>query len=189
MREPTTRIGRGLTIVAMVLAGLFGLLAVLFAVGETFVDPGGWQAVGLTSLWLVPLVLLLVLALTRPSAAQPALEALTVIWVGLALWSAVAPQSWRAFENSNGPIRALACLALMLPVAALGWRRPLPAGVMLLVIGVAPTLAAGSAPLRVMAVPTVVVGALLLTAWLVESGFQHRTTSTGPPTLPTPHTP
>jgi hypothetical protein len=113
---------------------------------------------------------------------------LTGVCVGVSLWSAVAPQGWRAFENSSGPLRALAGLALMLPVAELGWRRPLSAGVMLLVIGVAPLLAAGSAPLWVMAVPTVVIGALLLAAGLVESGHQDGTTSNGPPTLPTPHT-
>ena len=45
MTEYTSRGGRGLRITALVLAGLFGLLAVMFAVGETFADPGGWQAV------------------------------------------------------------------------------------------------------------------------------------------------
>jgi hypothetical protein len=78
-----SRAARGLTIMAMVLAGLFGLLAVMFTAGETFADPGGWEAVGLTALWLVPLIVLLGLALARPSVAQPVLEALTAVWWSL----------------------------------------------------------------------------------------------------------
>jgi len=186
MTESTTRAGRGLRITAMVLASLFGLLAVMFAVGETFADPGGWQAVGLVALWVVPLVVLLVLALARPSVAQPVLEALTAVWVVAALWSIVTPDTWRTFENTHGPVRALACLALLLPVVALGWHRPMPAAVMLLVIGVAAVLAVGSAPLHVVALPAIVFGALLLAAALVERGHEHGPAA-GPPNLTTPH--
>jgi hypothetical protein len=181
-----TRAGRGLTIVAMVLAGLFGVVAVMFTAGETIADPGGWQAVGLIALWLVPLVVLLVLALTRPSVAQPVLEALAALWVAAALWSIVAPHTWRSFESANGPLRAVAFLVLMLPIAGLGWQRPLRAGVMLLVIGVAAVFAVGSAPLHVVALPAVVIGAVLLAAGLVEHGHRQGTT-TGPPNLTTPH--
>jgi hypothetical protein len=186
MTEFATRSGHGLTIVAMVLAGLFGLLALLFTAGETLADPGGWSAVGLIALWLVPLVVLLVLALARPSVAQPVLEALTAVWVAATLWSIVAPHTWRSFESTNGPIRAVACLALMLAIAALGWHRPLRAGVMLLVIGFAALFAVGSAPLRVVALPAVVIGALLLVAGLVEHDH-HQGPNTGPSHLPTPH--
>ena len=126
------------------------------------------------------------LALARPSVAQPVLEALTAVWVAAALWSIVAPHAWRSFESTNGPVRAVVCLALILPIAALGWHRPLPAGVMLLVIGVAAVLAVGSAPLYVVALPAVVIGAVLLSAGLVEHGH-HQGTATGPPNLPTPH--
>lgn len=178
--------GRGLTIVAMVLAGLFGVVAVMFTAGETFADPGGWRAVGLIALWLAPLIVLLVLALTRPTVAQPVLEALTAVWVAAAMWSIVAPHAWRSFESTNGPVRAVACLALMLPIAALGWHRPLRAGVMLLVIGVAAVLAVGSAPLRVVALPAVVIGVVLLSAGLREQG-PDQGTAPGPPNLPTPH--
>ncbi|MGZ4603704.1 MAG: hypothetical protein ACXV0U_08910, partial [Kineosporiaceae bacterium] len=84
-------VGRGLTILALVLAGLFGLLAVMFTAGETFADPGGWQAVGLIALWLVPMIALLALALARPAVAQPILEALTAVWAVVAVWSILAP--------------------------------------------------------------------------------------------------
>ena len=182
---PTTRAGRVLTITAMVLAGLFGLLAVLFTAGETLADPGGWQAVGLIALWLAPLVVLVVLALARPTLAQPVLVALTAVWVAVALWSIVAPHAWRSYESTNGPVRAVACLALILPITALGWHRPPPAGAMLLVIGVAAALAAGSAPLHVMALPAVAIGSLLLAAGLVEHGH-HPSPPPGPANLPSP---
>ncbi|HEX2499469.1 MAG TPA: hypothetical protein VHO00_11780 [Actinomycetes bacterium] len=174
-----SQVVRGLTIMAMVLAGLFGLLAVMFTAGETFADPGGWEAVGLIALWLVPLIVLLGLALARPSVAQPVLEALSAVWVVAALWSIAAPHTWRSFESTNGPVRAVACLALLMPIAALGWHRALPAGAMLLVIGLAAVVATGSAPLRVVAVPAIVIGALLLTAGLVERGH-HQDKAAGP---------
>jgi hypothetical protein len=170
-----SRVARGLTITATVLAGLFGLLAVMFTIGETFADPGGWEAIGLIALWLVPLIVLLGLALARPLVAQPVLEALSAVWVVAALWSIAAPHTWREFESTNGPVRAVACLALMMPVAALGWHRAFPAGVMLLVIGLAAVLAVGSAPLHVVAVPTIVIGALLLAAGLVERSHDQET--------------
>jgi hypothetical protein len=183
----TTRSGRRLAIAALAVAGLFGLFALMFAVGETFTDPGGWQALGLVALWLVPLGVLLALAWLRPAEAQIVLELLTAVWVGVVLWSALLPEAWRSFEDSNGPIRGLVCLALMLPVAALGWHRTLPAAVMMLVIGLTPLFAGGSAPLRVIAVPAIVVGLLLLAAGLVERGHQQGA-APGPPSLPTPHT-
>lgn len=181
-----TRSGRGLAIVAMVVAALLGLLAVLFGIGETFDDPGGWTAAGLVAVWFVPLAALLALALVRPSVAEPVLWVLTAAWVGVVVWSMVAPDTWRSFEDDTGPVRAFACLVLMLPVAALGWHRPLPAAAMLLVIGVSPLFAVGSAPLQVMAMPTLVVGLLLLAAGLVERAHRHGS-ATGPPSLPTPH--
>lgn len=183
---PETRVGRGLTMVAIVLAGLFGLVAVMFTVGETLADPGGWPAAGLIALWLAPLVVLLVLALGRPRVAETVLEAFAVVWVAAAGWSVVAPHAWRTFEDTSGPVRAVACLALILPVVALGWHRPLPAGVMLLVVGLTSLLAVGSAPLQVMAMPTVVIGAVLLTAGLVGQGH-HDTSATEPSNRSTPH--
>ena len=181
-----THAGRALTIVAMVLAGLFGLFAMLFTAGETLADPGGWQAIGLIALWLVPLIVLVALALIRPSVAQPVLVVLTAICLAVALWSLVASHAWRSFESTSGPVRAVACLVLVLAVTALGWHRQLPAGVMLLVVGIAAVLAVGSAPLRLMALPALVIGALLLAAGLVEQGH-HENTSIGPPTLPSSH--
>lgn len=58
---------------------------------------------------------------------------------------------------------------------------------MLLVIGFAPMTTAGSAPLRVLAIPTALVGMVLLAAGLIERGHQHGT-ATGPLSLPSPHT-
>jgi len=180
-------VGRGLTIVALVSAAVFGLVAVMFTAGETFADPGGWQAVGLIASWLVPMIALLVLALARPSVAQPVLEALTAAWAVVALWSMVAPHAWRTFESAHGPVRAVACLALMLPVAALGWHRPLPASLMLLVVGFAALIAGGSAPLRVVALLAIVVGAGLLAAGLAGRGHQKGTAAGSPQLRPQGH--
>lgn len=161
---------RVLTVVAMVLATAFGLIAVMFTVGEAVADPGGWAAAGLVALWLVPLAALLALTLLRPVTAAPLLVGLTVLWAAVVLWAALAAPAWRSFENGHGPVRAVAALVLGLPLAALGWHRQRLAGVLLVVLAGAPVVlslasrAASSPALTVVVTPLLATGALLLVA-------------------------
>lgn len=53
--------------VAFTLMALFGLLGGLFVAGSALDDPGGWQAVAMTALWVLPLVALAV-SLTSPAS-------------------------------------------------------------------------------------------------------------------------
>ena len=159
---------------ALGLAGVVGVLVGLFILGETFTDPGGWAAVGLAATWVVPLVVLSLLAWFRPGPATWVLGELAGAVVGLGLWYAVDPEAWRSFEDDVGPVRGIAAFALLLPMAALGRTRPLAAGVLLLAASVVPpvlaALGAGGAMASVVAVstPGALVGALLLVAGLLQ---------------------
>ena len=187
---------KNLQIVALSLMGALGLFIGLFIIGETMSDPGGWQGVGLVALWLVPLLVVVAIAWLRPEWAKWLLAALTAGVTGLLLWSVLAPQPWSDFENRNGPILAIAVFALAIPLTVLGWRQPVPAGSMLLVLGLTPVASllllaatggvhrdgAGIPPqagLVVLTVPLVLVGALLLVAGLSDRGAKRL-----PPTTP-----
>jgi MFS family permease len=190
-----------LQIVALSLMGAIGLFMGMFIIGETLTDPGGWRGIGLVALWLVPLVVVAAFAWLRPRWAQWLLGTLTAVVVGLLVWSAVAPQTWRDFENNNGPILAIAVFALAIPLTVLGWHRPLPAGSMLLLLGltapVALVLVAATgglngeeaivppqAALTVLMVPIIVIGTLLVLAGLVDGGDKPAPPATPPVVSP-----
>ena len=120
------------------LTAIFTLIFAAFIVGDTFDDPGGWQAAGLVAAWLIPLAGLATLAWYRPAWATPVLGALTAVAIGLSIWLAVDPGLWRTFENQHGPIRAILTFVLTAPLAVLGLRLTAEAGVLLIIVGVIP---------------------------------------------------
>lgn len=117
-----------------------GGFLLLFVVGETFSDPGGWKAVGLVGIWLVPLVVLCAIAWLRPTWGVPILTALTAAAVALIAWRAL-DERIRDLEDRIGPFTTIAIMAVAVAVTALGHTRTRAAGVMLLAIGAAPFLA------------------------------------------------
>jgi hypothetical protein len=165
---------RALKGAALVLAGMFGGFFGLFAIGETFTDPGGWVAVGATAAWLVPLVALSLLAWHRPGWAVPVLVSLLLGLVGVYVWSLATPDALSTFEDTNGPIRALIGLVLTVPMAVLGWRRPRVAGLMLIALPALPTvlmsinaargLGAEGWPIAIVTAPAGIIGVLYLLA-------------------------
>ena len=186
-----------LQIVALSLMGAIGLFMGMFIIGETLPDPGGWRGIGLVTLWLVPMVVVAAFAWVRPQWAQWLLVTLTAVVVGLLVWSAVAPQSWRDFENNNGPILAIAVFALAIPLTVLGWHRPLAAGSMLLLLGLTAPVALvivsvtggingeeavvpPQAALTLLMVPIIVIGTLLVLAGLVDGSEKPSPTATPP---------
>jgi hypothetical protein len=165
---------RALKGAALVLAGMYAGFFGLFAIGETFTDPGGWVAVGATTAWLGPLGVLSVLAWHRPRWAAPVLAGLLVALVGVYVWSAVTLDAWSTFENTTGPFRALIAFVLAVPMAVLGWRRPRVAGMMLIALPALPTLlllinlarglGPGSWPIAIVTAPAGIIGVLHLIA-------------------------
>jgi hypothetical protein len=109
-----------------------------FVVGETFSDPGGWQAVGLVAAWAIPLAGLAAVAWYRPGWAVGVFAAATAAVIGVSIWFAVYPQAWRSFEDRHGPVRAVITFVLVAPIALLGLKRAAAAGWLLLAAGIVP---------------------------------------------------
>jgi hypothetical protein len=152
----------------------FGLMVVFssffaaFVVGETFSDPGGWNAAALVVAWALPLLAFVALCWYRPALAVVVGSALVAGVVGMSAWFAASPHGWQAFENRNGPVRTIVVFVLSAGVAVLGLKRTSIAGVMLLVLGAVPWLVSslgsdvGLATLGVASSPACIAGALYL---------------------------
>ena len=142
-RELSQR-GRFLRWTGFWLMALFAVIFGVFIAAETVNDPGGWKAVGLVALWLVPLVALCLVAWLRSNWAGWILVPLVGVAVGVSIWFALDPVAWRSFENQNGPVRVVMIFVLSGPLALWGLRRAMQAGAMLVIIGVLPMLIAGA---------------------------------------------
>lgn len=153
---------------------VLAVLVGVFVIGETFDDPGGWRAVGLIAAWLLPLAVLVGLAWRRPDWAGWVLGSLTVAVVIGAIWSAMDPQAARGLENDVGPVRALAVFVVAAALGVLGLTRTRLAAVLLLVVGLIPTLigglgrGGGMSSLTVTSLPAVLTGLLYLASALVD---------------------
>lgn len=166
-----------------------------FVIGETLTDPGGWAALGLVAVWVLPMVLFSLLAWRRPDLARPVLIALVVVMAGVHLWSALAPETWQSFEDDTGPVRGVVTMALTAPLAVLAIRRVRDAGVLLLALGTMPILVALAVrvtdgpwiplSLVVLDAPLLVIAALLLVSTRLGRSTRGRGASRGhSPTTP-----
>ena len=154
----------------------------LFLAGETIADPGGWQAVGLIALWLVPLAVLAGLAWYQPGWGAAALAVLLAGAIAAAGWYAADPSGWIGYENQHGPVRAVISFILLLPAGLAGWRRPLTGAALLLILGLAPviiTAAAAhlSASFTAISSPAAIGGLLFLLAAVADR--RHRPPAPG----------
>ena len=157
---------------------VLAVLAGVFVVGESFGDPGGLRAVGLIAAWLVPLVVLAVLAWRRPEWAGWVLGSLTGVMVIGAVWFAVDPQAARELEDDVGPVRALAVFVVAAALAVFGLVRTDVAAVLLLVVGLVPMLAGGlgrggMSSLTAASVPAVLTGLLYLASAIAARGGEN----------------
>lgn len=126
------RSARILKWIAFVLTMLLGALGGMFVAAYAFQEPGGWAAVGLTAAWLVPLVLLAVLALLRPQVAG------VVLAVAVGLVVVIDAVGWSLGEQLRalGPFPAVAALVVGVALGFLGLRRPRLAGLLLAALAV-----------------------------------------------------
>lgn len=155
----------------------WGALATLFVVGEAIADPGGAAAWLLSAAWVLPMLALGWLGWRGP---EPLATRVLTAAVGLVClgWISyvVAPGRWDDLFDRNGPILAIAGLAATVPLGALGWRRPRTAGLLLVVAGLVPALAATLAhggfalgrSSTIASVPDLVAGGLFLLAASLE---------------------
>lgn len=171
MRQPDRSVrARALVWTAAAIMATFMVLAGLFISSFALADPGGTEGVMLVVSWALPMTGFALLAWLRPEWAAPVLTLLTALMVAAGIWFAVDSASWRAFENANGPVRAVAVLVLAFPAAVLGLKRTAVAGWLLLTLGLGPIgfsalgSLAGVVPLSAISVVPLITGLLYLVA-------------------------
>lgn len=155
------------------------LIAAIFAVGETFTDPGGWKAAGLIAAWAIPLAVLAVLAWYRPGRAVPVFAVLTAAVIGVSIWLALSPRG-------KGPTDAILTFALAAVIAVLGLKRTGVAGVLLLIVGIVPFAVSslvsghgGIGSLAAVSLAPIVAGVLYLLSANVKGGRPAPSARTG----------
>jgi hypothetical protein len=119
---------------AFTIMTLFGVVGGLFVAGYAFEDLDTWVAIGSTAAWLVPTIVLSVVALRWPDAAAPVL-------VGLAVVAAVVTVLDAAFTvvdvDAVGPVMAIAVFATAVALGFLGLHREALSGLLLVLLAVA----------------------------------------------------
>lgn len=175
-----------LTYVAFSLMALFGLLGGAFVLGEIFTDPGGWTAVWVSALWVVPLIGLSLLALLRPETAGPVIVAVTAV---VALFTLADSLIGLIPRDDWGPVAAIVVFALGVTLAFLGLHRALLAGSLMVGIALTQLVAtlAGTAvhaagggegaglggSSGVVVLPLLVIGALFVEAGRMQGDHLH----------------
>ena len=122
------RLAKVLRYVGFMLMALFGLLGGMFAAGAAFDGPGGWRAVAMTALWVLPLIALSVFALRRPAAAGPVFVGATVLVV---LFTVVDFAFCLIPRDGWGPVAAVAVFAICVALAFLGLHPAALAGLLM----------------------------------------------------------
>lgn len=185
--------------VAWGLMAAFTGLAALFVAGYAFEDPGGLEALGLVSAWLVPLGALTLLAYLWPSGSRWVLLAGVALLAGMDIYAALDTEALRRTLEDSGPVLGIGSMALGLPLATLGLRRPGWGGALLVatsalalvgfLVGVAGEGAVGigaalSTSSTIICVPFLLVGALLLIAAATGRGSPPPDLADSPPKPP-----
>lgn len=178
--------------VAFVVMTLFGVVGGLFVAGYAFEDLDTWVAVGSTAAWLVPTIVLSVLALRRPDAAAPVLVGVTVV-AGIVT---VLDAAFTVVDvDAVGPVVAIAVFAAAVALGFLGLHRESLSGLLLVLLAgaqlAATVLSRGSevggnggpgltdlltSSSGVIVVPMALVGALYLVAGALDHqppGLRH----------------
>lgn len=164
---------------AFALMLVFALLAVPFALASIAEDPGGWAAVGISALVLVPLGALSLRAARRPAAGMRSLATCVGLLAVYAVMQAFLPPG-------PGPVVAVGSIVLAVPLAVLGLRHAREAGALLVLDGLLPFIGLVAAAARpagengvlhlggsagAAGMPIITVGLLFLLAW--AAGLRH----------------
>ncbi|WP_203568875.1 hypothetical protein [Aestuariimicrobium ganziense] len=171
-----TRLVRRLAFAVMVVVALGGGF---FAGGNAFSDWPAGVALAATAGWAVPVVALSLFARRDPNRALWVLVALGVLLVVVSVADGLA----RFIPSDQwGPVLPIAHLVLGVAVATLGLRRPMPAGALLMLLGLIrvipwlftrggrPVAAALRTPSGLVAMLLMLTGALFMLAAALDHG-------------------
>lgn len=118
-----------------------GVLYGLFIAGETFAEPGGSNAALLTAAWVVPLIVITLLAWRMPKVAQPILYVYFVLAIVANVISFVFPDNYREFFNTQGPWLGIGGFVFTIAATVWGYHNnKIVAGVMNIVLALLPML-------------------------------------------------
>jgi hypothetical protein len=157
----------------------FLALAGFMIAGYTLTDPGGWIGLGLTALWIVPMLGLTMLAFYRPDTAIPVLALASLVPISVGLWTLLDYEGVRGWEDQNGPVSLVFILVIGLPLTVQGLSRPTPAGLMMVAITVVPlvlsVIGAGSEwalalSINLIGTPVLIGGVIYLAAGRSRTG-------------------
>jgi hypothetical protein len=148
----------------------YSVLVSIFIIGETFADPGGWDAVLLNLQWIVPLIALLIIAQTNPRISSFIFIAIASVIVGMAFTQIIWTREWQGLKFPRGPIIGIATMVLCVSLAVWARHRSSIAGFLMVISAGFPILAealmigtlrlGGSS--AAVTLPAVFVGLLLL---------------------------
>jgi len=152
-------VSKALRYIAFGLTAGFAALGGAFIIGETMTDPGGSMAMALVLSWLAPMIALCALAFLRPRASVRVLTVTAALVAGFAVIDTV----FRVVPRDEvGPVATIAVFAVSVALGCLGLRAARPAGLLLLLVGVA-NLGGGASAMAV-SIPALVIGGLFLLA-------------------------
>ena len=118
--------------VTMILMLGFFVIGSLFAGGYAMQDPGGTAGLLLIAEWVVPAVILAVLAWRKSPFALPLLVVATAGVVAVALLDARDPMAWQQTWDQRGPVLAVSGFSLSMALAVYGrYQRTRLAGALL----------------------------------------------------------
>lgn len=116
---------------------LFGVFGGLFVAGYAFDDLETWTAIGLTAAWVVPTVVLSVLAVRRPDVGAPVLVGVAVVVGLLTVVDAVFTVVDVGAVAGGGPVMAIVVFATAVVLGFLGLHREALSGLLLIMLAVA----------------------------------------------------
>lgn len=159
------------------LAAIPSAIFVFFIVGETMTDPGGLRGMALVLLWSMPVTVVATVCWTWPRRATLMIGLLVVGVMLMDSWFAIDVERWKSYEDSRGPVSAVATFVVVAVTVFLAWRRPASGGAFMLAVPMLTlVLATFVHELRPHAISAAVVGlvpgALFVASALLESARQ-----------------
>jgi hypothetical protein len=155
---------------------VYSVLVSLFLIGETFDDPGGWDAVLLNLQWIVPLIALLIIAYINPRFARPLFIALSSVIVGMAFTQMIWTKEWQELKFQRGPVIGIATMVLCIALTIWARHKSSIAGFLMVISAGFPILAEAlmigtlrlGGSTAALTLPAVFVGILLMIADQVD---------------------